>query len=173
MHRRCFEKSRHFYRSILHTGICPVWVAGLALGFAADRFCGDLYCGLLEQAPLWLPDFWGLALVNIFPLLISACAVLIFPALLYVLCLFRGLMLGIGLLGCIRIYGQAGPMMAGLLLFSLLLFSPVMLWYWDRALNSRHTGLLADTLFCCSAALVLLGADLWITAPFLREIMIF
>ena len=173
MQRRCFEKSRRFYRSILHTGICPVWVAGLALGFAADRFCGDLYCGLLEQAPLCRPDLWGLALMNVFPLLISAFAVLIFPAVLYLLCLLRGVSLGMALLGCVRIYGTAGPMMAALLLCSLLLFSPVMLWYWNRALSRDRSGLLADTLYCCAAALVLLGADLWIVAPFLGEIMIF
>lgn len=173
MQRRCLDKSRQFYRAILHNGIYPVWVAGLTLGFAADRFYGDVYYGLLEQAPLCQPDLWGLALVNVFPLLISALAVLIFPALLYFLCLIRGISLGAGLAACAGIYGQAGPMMALLLLFSLVLFSPVMLWYWTRALCADHAERLADTLLCCAAALVLLGVDLWITAPFLGEIMIF
>lgn len=173
MQRRCFHKSRYFIHSILQTGIFPVWIAGLALGFSTDRFYGDVYCGLFEMAPLCQPDFAGLAMVNLIPLLISAFAVLIFPGVVYILCLLRGILLGAGLLACVRIYAQAGPMMAVLTLFSLVLFSPVMLWYWSRVWNGDRSGFLADTLFCICAAMVLLWLDLCVIAPFLREIMIF
>ena len=173
MHIRYFAKSRYFYRSVLHTGVYPVWVAGLALGFAADRFCGDLYCGLLELAPLAAPDIWGLIVINVFPLLISAFAVSIYPYVLHILCLLRGMVLGMGLLGCVRLYGRAGLMMAGLLMFSLVFFSPVLLWYWNRSFLREKAALMQESVACLVLAMVFAWVDVGVIAPFLREIMIF
>jgi len=173
MYIRCFGNC-HRYRSYrLHTGICLVWIAGLALGFAADRFYGDVYCGLLTCAPTCQPSFWGLAVVNVFPLLISAFAAYIYPNLLYILCMLRGLSMGLGLCACARIYGQAGLMMSGLMLFSLVLFSPLLLWYWSAAVSLERLSFQRNTVICFCVALVLALADFWIIAPFLQEVMIF
>lgn len=173
MYIRCFRKSRRYRRFHLHTGICLVWIAGLALGFAADRFYGDVYCGFLECAPMCQPSLFGLAVVNVFPLLISAFAAFINRNLLYGFCLLRGVGLGLGLCACARVYGQAGLMMSVLLLFSLVLFSPVLLWYWSGVLRCERTGIGRDTAVCLCIAAVLALADYWLIAPFLWEVMIF
>ena len=172
MYIRCFRKSRYNIRSLLHTGIVLVWVAGLALGCSAVRFYGDVYCGLLESAAMHRPDFAGLSVINLIPLLISAAAVNIYPELSYILCLCRGFLLGFGLGACVLVYGTAGMMMAWLLLFSFLLFSPVLLWYWSCVMQGqRITG--RDTLMCACGAFVLAWAEHWVIVPFLQEIMIF
>ena len=173
MYIRCFFMSRRRYRNLLHTGIVLVWIAGLALGFAAERFYGDVYCGQFELAPTCSPDFWGLAVVNLFPLLISAFAVWINPRLIYLLCLLRGMSLGLGLCACAKLYGQAGLMMASLLMFSLTLFSPVLLWYWSGVLSWETVARRRNTAVCCGIALVLALVDLWVIAPFLQEVMNF
>ena len=173
MYTRCFSMSRRHYRTLLHTGIVLVWIAGLALGFAAERFYGDVYCGRFELAPMGSPSFWGLAVVNLFPLLTSAFAVWINPNLIYPLCLLRGMSLGLGLCACAKLYGEAGLMMASLLLFSLTLFSPVLLWYWSQALSRKTADLRRDTAVCCGIALALALVDLWVIAPFLLEVMNF
>lgn len=173
MYIRCFNVRRRFCRTDLHAGISLVWIAGLALGCLADRFYGDVYRGFFEGASLLQPGLLGLAAVTVFPLLISAFAVWINPFLLYIPCLLRGFTLGLALCACGTVYGQAGPMMFGLLVFSLLTYSPVLLWYWYRALTLESWNFHRDTWLCFGIGLVILSLDYWIIAPFLQEIMIF
>lgn len=173
MHRRWFMKVRRSFRNLLHPGICLVWIAGLALGFAADRFYGDVYCEVLELAPMCQPTFSGLSTVNVFPVLISALAVLINTNLIYILCLFRGMLLGLAVCACGKIYGEAGLMMVCLMLFSLLVFSPVMLWYWTGAMGAQRNKLLSSSTVCAAIALIVAWIDDWLVAPFLWQVMNF
>lgn len=173
MYHRCFDTSRFDKNTFLRAGICLVWIAGLSLGFCAARSYGDTYEAYILQAPDSLPSFFGVLSVNVLPLLISACAVFFFRSISFVLCLLRGILLGLGL-GVIAVsYGGAGFLMSGSLLFSLLASTPVFFWYLCRRLEHGIRSFRRDTVICLLTGLVLSLLDIWVVSPFLREIMNF
>ena len=173
MYLRCFATSRLDQYTILRTGIWLVWVAGLSLGFAADRLYGDAFGECIALAPVEVPTVSGLFTVNVLPLLISACAVLISPYLLYPLCLFRGGLLGASLSAVASIYGAGAGIMSSLLLFSSLVFSPFLLYFWVGLIQREHKSFGSSFLFYGGIGLLVAALDNWVIVPFLREILIF
>ena len=71
------------------------------------------------------------------------------------------------------VFGSAGFMMSGLLLFSAVFFTPVLLWYWCRRLELGAVSFRFDTAICCVIGLIMAGMDFGVVSPFLWEIMNF
>lgn len=173
MHRRRFEMTRFDKNTFLLCQLCLVWIAGLSLGYAAARFYGDAFESCVPLCVTTSPTFFGSLSVNVFPLLISACAVFFYQAIAFPLCFVRGLILGIGFGAVCGAYRGAGLMMTVLLMFSAVVFAPVMLWYYCRRLLWGKQSFRQDTVFCMLICLAAATVDIRIVAPMLREIMNF
>ena len=146
-------------------------IAGLSLGVCADRFHGEAFRACFLLTPYQIPDYLGMICVNILPLLISVYAVSYFLILL-LLCLIRAFLTGFGISAVAALYGNAGSIMGGFLLFSLLLYGPVLLWYWMRGQRGGQK-FRCSTVLCAGIALVLSCLDRWLIAPLLWEIINF
>ena len=173
MHIRHDDMSRFDKNSFLLALLCGIWIAGLTLGFFAARLYGDTLdaCMLLAPSiPVLLSGFFP---VIVFPLLISACAVILFRCALYPICFLRSFFFALTLGSTAAVYGDAGLLMAGLLMFSSVLFSPVLLWYWWRRLEMGPDSIGSDTLACLLIGLGIGAVDSWVVSPFLAEIVIF
>ena len=173
MYQRCFCVGCFDKNAILWLRLCLVWLAGLSLGFIAVRFYGDSLEAYIQKAPAVAPDFIGCLAINALPLLISACAVFFFQAIVYPLCCLRGFITGLGL-GSIAIsYCGAAYMMAGLLQFSMILFTPFLLWFFHRRLELGERYLRRDYGLCFGIGLIIACTDVWMVSPFLLEVINF
>ena len=122
MYRRKLIMSSFDKNTFLPRCIALNWCAGLFLGILADRFYGDSYRICLLLAARQIPEFAGILSVTLFPLLISACAVYLQPRLLILLALVYGFQAGLSTSGVVALFGSAGPLLGGLLFFSLILY---------------------------------------------------
>lgn len=144
------------------------WLAGLSLGLLAARLRGDAFAPLFLQSASSELTVSGAVVVLVLPLLVTACAVLLFHRRgAYVCCGLRGLCLGFSL-GCSSMLCfSGGALFGGLLLFSGLCSGPVLLWYLWRRVTIGMVCFAADTVGC-AAVLSLVGAvDALVIAPFL------
>lgn len=162
------DKLTRFDRSIIPgLTLGGFWFAGVSLGLWAARFHGDSVRALALTAGHAELSFFRACLVSVLPLFFSAFAVSLFHRIgACAFCAVRGLSLGF-LLGAFRAVG--GLWLGGLLLFSGLCSSPVLLWFlWRRTINGPR-GFAGDCLGSL-AALGLVGAiDTWVIAPFLAQ----
>lgn len=173
MYIRHFHVSRFDKNSFLLVLLCTIWVAGLALGFFAARFYGATLDACMTLAPARSLSFSGVLAVIVFPLLISACAVIIFRCALYPICFLRGISFGLTLGSIAAVFGSAGFLMTGLLMFSAVLYAPVLLWYSWRRLEMDRICFGSDTLVCLLIGLVIGLVDMLVISPFLAEVMTF
>ncbi len=173
MHRIVIHKYAMSRNTVLGLTLIGVWFAGLSLGFVAARFYGDTLVSCLSlaagsQATLATP------LVTLFPLLVSALAVIIIhPNFLYAICFVRGIILAMMLQALTACYDSGIYLAALFLLFSCMLFSPVLLWYWWRRLSLQMDNFIADTLVCAAVGIVIGLIDYWFISPFLVDVVIF
>ena len=173
MYKRCCFMSRFDKNIFLLTWLYLVWIAGLSLGFFADRFYGDAFDVYIQEAPASCPSFSGCLAVNVLPLLISACAVFFLRSIAYPICFFRGIFLGFGIGAIARGYNCAGFLLGGLLLFSIILFTPFLLWFFCRRLEFGSHSFRRDMLLCLVVGIVVAGLDAWVVSPFLQEVINF
>ena len=159
------------------TGLIPgvtllgVWLAGLSLGFLADRFYGDCYERMAFSAGRSALTYLGACVVTILPLLLSALAVFIFHRFGACLaCFLRGFTMGF-FLGLLTAAG--GAWLAVLLLFSGLCFCPVLLWYLWRRFSVGMRDARRDFGYCFLAGLCLAAVDTWVVSPFLATALAF
>ena len=166
-----FHRQRTSSARIPGAALLGVWLAGSSLGLWAARFYGDDYGQLVLRAGETSLSFLSACVVTLLPLLLSAFAVFFFrrPG-VYGACLLRGISLGF-FLGVLTAVG--GLWLAVLLLFSGLAYSPVLLWYLWRRLESGLGGAGADCLWCGLAGILLAAADTWLVAPFLATALSF
>jgi len=173
MNNRSIFSSQFDNNAFLQTLLMAVWIAGLSLGFLAARFYGDSLNAYISLACSGSVSFACLLAFNLLPLLISAFAVLFFPEALYGVSFIRGVLLGT-MLKCVSItFRTCAGLMGCMLLFSSLISTPVHLWFCIRHISGSLYFLLGDILVCFALCFIICGADAWIVAPFLAEIMIF
>lgn len=152
--------------------LTALWIAGTFLGLLASRFHGDAYASFLQPLPGLEPELGGVFASAIVPLLLSACAVILFHAAgCYGMCLLRGLSQGF-LIGVIRsVYGSAAPLMTFLLTFSGQAVNVVLLFFWLRWLRYGSLGIrewCAGLFGLCAVAGVM---DYLVIGPFLVDIV--
>lgn len=159
--------------TILSLALLAVWFAGLSLGFSAARSYGDTLVSCMSQA-VQLPASMAVSFVVLFPLLVSALAVMTLgPYSLYVICFLRAFLLAI-MLQTVGLTFQSGACLAAIfLMFSSLVFSPVLLWFWWRRLSLRMVCLKPDTVTCVVIGLLIGLMDHFFVSPFLMDIVHF
>lgn len=151
-----------------------LWIAGLLGGAVYASHFAQAWTEMLSQAAL-CPVRWSGALsVTFFPLIVSLTAVLLLGKnVLWILCPIRSFLLGI-MLGAVGIcWGRQAPVMAVLLLFSLLLSSSVLLMMWQRMLCGEIREYAMDSAVCAGVLALIAAADTWIVSPFLVEVINF
>lgn len=151
--------------------LCGIWFAGVSLGLWAARFYGDSVRALALTAGSAELSFFGAFQGSVLPLFLSAIAVFLFHRFgAYLFCGIRGLLLGF-LLGCLCAAG--GLWLGGLLLFSGLCTSPVLIWFLWRRLMNETRGFAGDCLGSLLALAVVCAVDTWAVAPFLARALSF
>lgn len=151
-----------------------LWIAGLLGGAVYALRFAQAWTGMLSQA-VRCPVRWSGALsVTLFPLIVSLAAVLILGKnVIWMLCPIRSFLLGM-MLGVVGIcWGRQAPVMAVLLLFSLLLSSGVLLMMWQRMLCGDVRACAMDSAVCAGVLVLIAAADTWIVSPFLVEVINF
>ena len=142
-----------------------VWFAGVSLGLWAARFYGDSVGGLGLTAGRAELSFLGACRGSVLPLFLSAAAVFMFHRCgAYLVCGIRGFVMGF-LLGSLCAVG--GLWLGGLLLFSGLGSSAVLLWFLWRRLILGSRCFAGDCLGSLAAILAVCAVDTWAIAPFL------
>lgn len=155
-------------------GMCLTgcWIAGSFLGFLAACSMRDVCADAAERLLRSPSSVGGVLVTAVFPVFISACAVILFGGIgCCGCCLIRGTGQGFAL-GAICLSCSHDPgLTAFYLMFSKLLTNPVMLLYWLRRMERGLIHLWPDTALCALwCAAVGLG-DYRIAAPFLAEII--
>lgn len=165
MHRFDFLKTRIRHSTVLDLALLLVWFAGVSLGLLAARFHGEVYGDLARGAGLGPLRFSDACMASAVPLLLSAFAVIFFHRCgVFLACGLRGLLVGCTL-GVLSAAG--GLWLCGLLFFSGLFGSPVLLWFLWRRLRLGMTAFREDAVCCLGLCLALAAVDTWAVAPFL------
>ena len=147
------------------------WFAGVSLGLWAACFYGDSVGALALAAGRTELTFGHGCVVTVLPLFISAFAVFLFHrAGAYWVSWIRGCFLGFSL-GSVAAVG--GLWLGGLLLFSSLAVSPVILWFLWRRLCFGADGSRRNSVYAFFAALGISAMDIWVVAPFLAHALSF
>lgn len=165
MHRFDFLKTRIRHSTVLDLTLALVWFAGVSLGLWAARFHGEVFGELARSAGSGPLRFSDACMASALPLLFSAFAVLFFHRFgVYLACGLRGLLLGFTL-GVLSAAG--GLWLCGLLFFSGLFESPVLLWFLWRRLRLGRADFREDGIRCLGLCVALAAVDTWVVAPFL------
>ena len=147
------------------------WFAGVFLGLWAACFYGDSVGALALAAGRAELTLRNSCVVTLLPLFLSAFAVFLFHrAGAYWASLIRGGILGFSL-GSLTSAG--GVWLGGLLLFSSLAVSPVILCFLWRRLCFGADGSWRDSAYAFFAALGISAMDIWVVAPFLAHALSF
>ena len=164
---------RRFDRNTIRGCILLIcWFAGLSLGLLAADFCGDALSSFVEPLPSVLPVLGGALITAYFPLLFSACAVVLFSAFgCLVAAALRGLAQGFFLGILAGASGAASPILAFLLVFTGLMMNPVLLFFWYRRMILGAERFWDDLLGCAGIAGLILITDYWVIAPFLVDVI--
>lgn len=163
---RCnFDRTRFQHSTVPGLILMGIWFAGVSLGLLAARFFGDVYGSMTRSAGRVPLSFWDACTASLLPLILSAFAVCFFHrcgALLA--CGIRGFLVGYTL-GILCAVG--GLWLCGLLFFSGLMGSPVLLWFLWRRLRLGMLDFRRDWILCALSCVFLAVVDTWVVAPFL------
>ena len=152
--------------------LIALWIAGSSLGLLAACRYGDAYASFLQPLAGFSPDLGGVFASAIFPLLLSACAAILFDAAgCYGICLLRGLGQGF-FLGLVRAcFGMAAPLAVLLMGFSALLVNGVLLFFWLRWLRMGIAGLREEFAALLALCAGIGAVDYLLVGPFLADVM--
>lgn len=168
MHQPALHLPQLSYRMIPGLALGANWFAGLSLGFWAARLWGDTLVSLVAAAASVELSFPGALAATVLSLLLSACAVFLFHRCgAYAVSLLRGLGLGLMLGAVLAAFRSGALLLSVLLLFSRLVYSPVLLWYLWRRLCFGNGQLQRDTLVCLGLGLAVAAVDYLVVSPFL------
>ena len=158
--------------TVRESALIALWIAGSSLGLWAAEFCGDAYASFLQPLAGFVPDLGGVFASAVLPLLLSACAAVLFGAAgCYGMCLIRGLSQGL-LLGLIRsCYGAAAPLVALLLAFSGLAVNAVLLFFWLRSLRMGNAVLQKEFPLMLGLGACIGTVDHLLIGPFLADVI--
>lgn len=152
--------------------LASLWIGGIFIGAVISHLTGSFVFPLMRTAVYCRVSIVWLVTCNIFPLLLSAFAVIFsIPAVIECCLLIRALSLGYILLGALRVFCSGAWLISALLLFSsgivnILIFCIVL---FSGRMNSR--GLFSMFLLCISVALLVSVVDYLFFAPFMGHIL--
>lgn len=166
-----FDRTRFRHSTVPGLILVGIWFAGVTLGLSAAAFHGDLYGSMARSAGAVTLSFLDACVASVLPLILSAFAVCFFHRCgAFVACGIRALLVGYTL-GVLCAGG--GLWLCGLLYFSGLLGSPVLLWFLWRRIRLGMLDFRKDLIRCAMVCVLLAAVDTWVVAPFLAAALSF
>lgn len=151
-----------------------LWILGL-LGGAVTAVCFTQgWSEVLSQSARCSVRWTGALGVTLFPLIGTLAAVLLLGrSVVWILCPVRAFLLGLTAGAVGLCWGKQAPVMAGMLMFSGLLSSSVLLLLWHRLLCAEPRELRLDAAASICMQLLIAAADTWFISPFLVDVINF
>lgn len=166
-----FDRTRFRHNMVPGLTLGGVWFAGVSLGLLAARFHGEVYGDLARWAGGVRLSFGDACVASMLPLILSAFAVYFFHRCGAVIaCGIRGILVGytLGVL-----WAGGGVWLCGLMFFSGLVGSPILLWFLWRRFRLGMLDFRGDWIGCALGCLLLAAVDTWVVAPFLAAALSF
>lgn len=165
------DRTRFRHNTVPGLALIGVWFAGVSLGLLAACYHGEVYGDLPLPAGAAPLSFFGACVASLLPLILSAFAVCFFHRCgALAACGIRGLLVGFTL-GVL--WAGGGLWLCGLLFFSGLLGSPILLWFLWRRLRLGRLDFREDLVRCALGCVLLAAVDTWVVAPFLAAALSF
>ncbi len=158
----------------LNAGLSFLWAAGLLCGAGYAISFPERWVPILKAASGCGVRWTGALCVTLFPMLISFVGVLFFGRkAVWILCAVRSLLMGIAAGAVGLCWGIRAPVMAGMLLFSSLLSSFILMVMWNHLLCTDLRGMKKETAFLTGIQFLIAAADTLVVSPFLMEVINF
>lgn len=158
---------RKWRRMILALCYC----AGLAAGAFAAVQAEESLVSWMRTVQLQRVSIVSLLVVALLPFLISAAAVLIAQVrLFYPVCFLKAFSFGFCAGGVYLVFGSAGWLVCGLLLFTDLCSMPLLYLFWQRYIDGSRRLALTDAVLPASLLFLIGSLDHCIITPFLMKI---
>ena len=165
MHQLDLRRLRIPRQRALELAFAGVWFGGIFLGLLASGGYGGILGDLARSAGISPPEFRDACMAAVIPVFFAAFAVYFLHRTgVFLACGLRGLLVGFTL-GVLADTG--GVWLCGLLFFSGLFGSAVVLWFLWRRLRLGMLDFREDLIFSALGCVVLAALDTWVTAPFL------
>lgn len=149
-----------------------VWLAGFVSGAVLSHLTGTSIISLMRAATESRVSIVELVICNIFPLLLTACAVYYsIPVAAECIIFFRALSYGYIVLGVLTAFGFGGWLIGILLLFSSGIVNSLILWLMLCTDKMHNQAFGSSVAVSVSSALVVTVVDYLYIAPFLVRIL--
>ena len=149
-------------------------VAGSFLGYFFGIVpAGDTeeFFGLVPLAAHTPASFFWILAVMVFPLLLSASAVILhFSGFLPVIAFLKSACFTYCVAQIYRSVGEAGWLISSLLLFASGWNLPILFFFWFRHVHGEQEGVYRDFLWCVMAEILIAAADAVFVSPILAKI---
>ena len=166
-----FDRTRFRHSTVPGLIFGGIWFAGVSLGLLAAAFHGESYGPMARSAGAVTLSFLDACVASVLPLILSAFAVCFFHRCgAYLACGIRAFLVGYTL-GILCAVG--GLWLCGLLYFSGLLGSPILLWFLWRRIRLGMLDFRRDLIRCALGCVFLAAVDTWVVAPFLAAALSF
>ena len=163
-----FANRRNFRHSVLLFS----WLTGLIAGSLSACYSDHSFLSLMHLAPACRVSIVGLLTALLLPFLCSAFAVYISKQhwLLPIISFLKALALSRIGAGVLIAYRSAGWLICSLFLFSDILLSPILFYYWYHSID-RIRPSAGVSVFCFVSALVIGCFDFRFISPFLVNLL--
>lgn len=147
---------------------------GLLLGAVLATQAEESFISWMRTVQVQRVSIVSLLGAAFLPFLISAYAVLISQVwLLFPVCFLKAFSFGFCVAGVSYVFGSAGWLVCGLLLFTDLCTMPMLLFFWLRHIDGAHRPQLAESALTASLLFLAGSLDHCLITPFLAEIINF
>lgn len=148
------------------------WFLGLLSGAAIFFSAGIAYFSWMRGVLHGSVSIVGLLCVTVLPFLLSAFAVFISePWLLLPISFGKALLFSFISLCVLESFGSAGWLVRWLLMFSDLLFVPVLYWFWHRHISGEHCFSGSVSLLLLSLCILIGSIDFCYVSPYLANLI--
>lgn len=161
----------HFIHSFVGSGeflLSSSCLLGLLSGTFLGVFFSDNYGFLMRMATMCRVSIVGLGTALLLPLLLSfVCIHCGRPKLLYGICFFKSLMLGLCAMGCFCAFGSGGWIVRLFMQFSDLITFPILCWFMLRCISNSGKTVRRDYIVCNGVFLLAGILDFFYISPYL------
>lgn len=152
-------------------GLALCWSGGLICGIILFALTGNT-ASLMEQAASCGVSLRNLMLANLLPFLFSAFAVYLRqPKLIFLIAFFRGCLFSYVSIGTVTAFGSAGWLVQILLMFSDLLLTVLLYFYWLRHISGLQRFSAAQSAAVVASVFLMASVEYWWIAPILVRVL--
>lgn len=149
-----------------------LWTLGLVCGLYFVSSTDSLLLESIYMAASARPSFFGILVITLFPIAISAVSVYSSASvLIYLFCVLKAFCFSFVLCGVISVFGYSGWLIRSLLLFSDSCMVVLLFWLWYRILLSKRNTVHRDLWIGTAIAAAVGTIDYFLVSPYLEILM--